>query len=31
MSFVAATTMPITTNTTMAICSQIHVGDIVRV
>jgi hypothetical protein len=27
-SFVAATTIPATTHTTIAICSQIHVGDI---
>jgi hypothetical protein len=27
-SFVIATTIPITTNTTIAICIQIHVGDI---
>lgn len=27
-SFVIATTMPITTKTTIAICIQIHVGDI---
>jgi hypothetical protein len=31
MSFVRATTMPATTKMTMAICNQIHVGDIVRV
>jgi hypothetical protein len=31
MSFVIATTMPVTTNTTMAACIQIHVGDMVRV
>jgi hypothetical protein len=27
-SFVIAMTMPISTNTTIAICIQIHVGDI---
>jgi hypothetical protein len=31
MSFVVATTIPATTNTTMAICSQIQVRDTVRV
>ena len=31
MSLTIATTMPIRTKTTMAVCIQIHVGDIVRV
>jgi hypothetical protein len=30
-SFVAATTMPATTKTTMAICSHIQVGDMRQV